>query len=209
MSRHDRGLVDAELGTRPGGLGALGDQSAAAEARRIAYRLDPHAVTDRARRAVSDRRVTIRPAPDTMTLVTGLLPAAQGVAVHVALAKHADSLRARGDQRSRGQIMADTFVERVTGQTTADEVPLEVNVVMTQGALLGDEQAPAQLKATVHSHSPRPGLGSRDRRPGLAPPAFAAPVTGQLVGMDSAHRRFTGQLRRFVVFVTRDPNAVV
>ena len=200
VSRHDRGLVDAELGTRPGGLGALGDQSAAAEARRIAYRLDPHAVTDRARRAVSDRRVTIRPAPDTMTLVTGLLPAAQGVAVHVALAKHADSLRARGDQRSRGQIMADTFVERVTGQTTADEVPLEVNVVMTQGTLLGDEQTPAQLEGYGPLPAPlvRDWVRETDAQVWLRR-LFAAPVNGQLVGMDSAHRRFTGQLRRFVV----------
>jgi len=58
----------------------MGDQTLVAEARRIGYRLDPHAVTDRARRAESDRRVTIRPAPDTMTCLGGLLPARQGVA---------------------------------------------------------------------------------------------------------------------------------
>ncbi len=49
---------------------------------------------NRARRAPSERTVTIRPAPDAMTYVTGLLPVAQGVAVHAALTREADSLRA-------------------------------------------------------------------------------------------------------------------
>jgi len=35
---------------------------------------------DRTRRAEADRRVTLRPAPETMTLLTALLPVAQGVA---------------------------------------------------------------------------------------------------------------------------------
>lgn len=33
-------------------------------------------------RPESERRVTVRPAPDVMTYVTALLPAAQGIAVH-------------------------------------------------------------------------------------------------------------------------------
>jgi len=43
LSREDRIRVDAELAARPGGLEALGDGAVAAEARRIAYRLDPYA----------------------------------------------------------------------------------------------------------------------------------------------------------------------
>jgi hypothetical protein len=70
----------------------------------------------RIRGAEADRRVSLRPAPDTMSLVTGLVPVAQGVAVHAALSAHADTLRAGGDPRSRGQIMADTFVERLTAR---------------------------------------------------------------------------------------------
>ncbi len=41
-----------------------------------------------------------------MSLVTGLLPVAQGVAVHAALKRYADSLRARGDSRTRNQAEA-------------------------------------------------------------------------------------------------------
>ncbi len=53
-----------------------------------------------------------------MTYVTALLPAAQGVGVYATLKRAADITF---DDRSRGQVMAHTFVERVTGR--AAEVP--------------------------------------------------------------------------------------
>lgn len=113
LSREDRMTTDAELA---GWLHAMGDREVAEETRRIAYRLDPYAVTERARKAASERRVSLRPAPDAMSYLTGLLPVQSGVAAHAALAVHADALRAAGDRRSRGQIMADTLVERLTGR---------------------------------------------------------------------------------------------
>jgi hypothetical protein len=140
LSRADRSRVDAELAAARGGLAALGDGAAAAAARRIAYGLDPHGFTARAAKAAADRTVTLRPAPDTMSYLTGLLPVPQGVAVHTALVRHADSLRAGGDDRSRGQIMADTLVERVTGQAAAAAVPVEIQLVMTDHALLDPDQ---------------------------------------------------------------------
>ena len=90
----------------------MGDARAAAAARAIAYRLDPRAVVDRAAKAENDRTVTIRPAPDTMTWVSALLPVSQGVGVYAALRRAAHTTF---DNRSRGQVMADTLVERVTG----------------------------------------------------------------------------------------------
>jgi hypothetical protein len=77
LSREDRGNVDRELDGR---LAALGDRAAAAEARKIGYRLDPGSVLRRTRGANSDRFVSLRPAPDTMTYLTGFLPVTQGVA---------------------------------------------------------------------------------------------------------------------------------
>ena len=68
-------------------------------AKAIAYRLDAQAVVDRAAKAESDRTVTIRPAPDTMTYVTALLPVAKGVGVYAALKRAADTTF---DDRSRG-----------------------------------------------------------------------------------------------------------
>ncbi len=207
LSREHRGQVDAELAARPGGLEAMGDRTVAVEARRIGYRLDPHAVTDRARRAESERRVTLRPAPDTMSLLSGLLPAKQGVACLAALSTHADSRRAQGDARSRGQIMADTLVERITGQATAHAVPVEVNLHMTDTTLLGGDHGPADLDG----YGPLPAPLVRDWLRGdetsnLAGRAMAwlrrlysDPDTGALVAMDSARRCFDGGLRRFVV----------
>jgi hypothetical protein len=204
LTREDRTRADAELAARPGGLAALGDRAAVDEARRIAYRLDPFAFTDRARKAAVDRRVTVRPAPDTMALVTGLLPAPQGVAVFAALSRYADSLRACGDPRSRAQIMADTFVERITGQTTAADVPVEVGVVMSDRSLLGDAPEPADLLG----YGPVPAPLTRDWIADSEAEAwvrrlYAAPATGQLVAMDSRRRRFRGKLRRLVVYRDR------
>ena len=51
LSREDRARVDAELDARPGGMTKLGNREIAAEAKRIAYRLDPHSAVRRARKA--------------------------------------------------------------------------------------------------------------------------------------------------------------
>ena len=61
---------------------------------RLAARVDPGAVVARRRRAESERRVSLRPAPDTMSQLSALLPVAQGVAVYAALARSADTARA-------------------------------------------------------------------------------------------------------------------
>ncbi|MGH3508763.1 MAG: DUF222 domain-containing protein [Nocardioidaceae bacterium] len=137
LSAADRTAVDAALASRPGGLEALGDRETEAAARALAYRLDPHAAVARTAKAHTERRVSLRPAPDTMSILTGLLPVAQGVAAHTALTRTADRLRAEGDPRTRGQIMADTLVQRLTGQATAEAVPVEVQLVITDQTLLG------------------------------------------------------------------------
>ena len=85
----------------------------------------------------------MRPAPETMSYLTAHLPVSQGVAAYAALTKHADPLRAAGDERSRGQIMADTLVERITGQATAEAVPVEIRLVMTDQALVGSFESGA------------------------------------------------------------------
>lgn len=91
LALEDRQKVDVEMCADPARLHGLGDQRLAAEAKKLAYRLDPLAVVHRARRAENDRRVTIRPAPDTMTYPTALLPVKQGVAAYAALKRAADT----------------------------------------------------------------------------------------------------------------------
>ncbi len=183
----------------------------AAEARRIGYRLDPHAVTRRAGRAASERRVTLRPAPDTMALLTALLPGQQAVAAYAALTKAVESARATGvDVRGRGQLMADTLVERITGQRTAEAVPAEVQVVMTDRSLLEGGDEPAELDGIGPIPGPvvrswLAGDGPEPRRQARAwlRRLYTSPESGQLVAMDSRRRCFDGQLRRFVITADR------
>jgi hypothetical protein len=115
-------------------------------------------VVRRNRKAAAERRVGIRPAPDTMTWVSALLPVAQGVAAYAALVKAADTAQASGDPRSRGQVMADTLVERLTGRTRADATPVAVQLTMTDASLLDGDPEPAR----VDGHGPVPAAWARD-----------------------------------------------
>jgi hypothetical protein len=105
------------------GLPDFGPKAAAGHARRLAYAADPRSAVKRARKARGDRRVSLRPAPDTMCWFTALLPIEDGVRCYATLTRHTDRLKAAGDERSRGQIMADTTVERLTGQTRPTNDP--------------------------------------------------------------------------------------
>ncbi|WP_163542255.1 HNH endonuclease [Occultella kanbiaonis] len=145
LSQADRTSFDEQMCRDVAVFDGWGDRRLVAEAKRIAYRLDGQSVVRRNRRAESERHVSLRPAPDTMSYLTGLLPVAQGVAVFAALGREADALRASGDPRSRGQIMADTMVERVTGQTRATDMRIEIQLVMTDGALFGGSDDPGCL----------------------------------------------------------------
>ncbi|GAP53686.1 hypothetical protein AHiyo6_02510, partial [Arthrobacter sp. Hiyo6] len=53
-------------------------------------------------------------------------------------------LRSCGDARSRGQIMADDLVERITG-TPAGITGIEIQLVMTDRTLFQGDSEPARL----------------------------------------------------------------
>jgi len=200
LSAEDRRTADAELAGR---LPSLGDREVEAEARTVAYRLDPHAFTARSKGAARDRRVTLRPAPDTMSRLTGFLPVAQGVAAHTALARHADTLQAGGDQRSRGQIMADTLVERLTGQAAA-AVPVEIELVMTDAALLGATRDGSDEPAQLVGMGPIPAPLGRDLIRDTTAEVwlrrlFTRPGDGALVATESRRRLFPDGLRRLLI----------
>jgi hypothetical protein len=56
-----------QLAADAGAFAGAGDRAIIAAARTAAYRLDPRSVAERARHAATDRYVSLRPAPDTMT----------------------------------------------------------------------------------------------------------------------------------------------
>ncbi|PFG19654.1 HNH endonuclease [Serinibacter salmoneus] len=161
LSVEDRMQLDREVCGDPEALVGVGARRLGARARRVAQRLDAASLVARARKAERDRTVTIRPAPDTMVYLTALLPVAQGVSAYAALDAAAAAARAAGDARGRGQVMADTLVERLTGRAAAAPVPVGVNLVMTDAALLAPPGTPGR-------DEPAGIVGSCDGR--LAPP---------------------------------------
>lgn len=205
LSRADRRNVDSLVCRDPEAVAKLGKRRLESVVKTEAYRTDPHSVVERSNRAHSERRVSLRPAPDNMSYLTALVPVAQGVATYHALTKAASAAKSAGDQRGHGQIMADTLVERVTGQDDASAVPVQINLVMTDQALLGapgsvgrDEPAhlqgfgplPATLARQLITRSPEEIR--RVRR------LFAAPSSGQLIAMESQSRLFPAALATFL-----------
>jgi hypothetical protein len=202
LSAEHRRAVDAEVADK---LEDWGDRRVEAEVKKIAYRLDPKGYVERAAGRARDRRVTLRPAPETMSHLSGYLPVAQGVAVFASLKARADALRAQGDERSRDQIMADTLVERVTGQPHAEAVPVEVSLVMTDQALFNTGEG-AHEPAHVADFGPIPAdlarrllLACDARAHAWVRRIYADPDTGQLAAIDARRRFFDGAMRRLLV----------
>ncbi|NMO91490.1 DUF222 domain-containing protein [Actinomycetospora sp. TBRC 11914] len=195
-----RRAVDKQLGGAR--LDELGFRRAEATVKKTAYETDPAGYTHRGRTARKDRRVTVRPAPDTMSVLSALLPVEQGVACLAALRRHADSLIATGDTdgRSRDQILADTLVERVTGQGRAQDVDVEVGIVLPLDALL-DPDSPTT--GELVGHGPLPAGIVRDLLRSTGGKRwwrrlFAHPAHGGLLGGDPQKRRFDGFLARLI-----------
>ncbi|OBB44670.1 DUF222 domain-containing protein [Mycobacterium sp. 852002-51961_SCH5331710] len=200
LSVEHRRRLDAEMCRDTARLEGWGDKRIAAEAKKIACALDVEAVVDRSAKAASDRCVTIRPAPDTMTWVTALLPVAQGVSVYAALKRAADTTF---DDRSRGQVMADTMVERVTGRPAERPASVTLNLVMADTTLTADDDSPAWLDG----YGPVPSSIARSlTADAVADGAARAmlrrlyrhPRSGQLVAMDSQARLFPKGLAAFI-----------
>lgn len=199
FSREHRLQVDAAIGSR---LADLGDRQVECEVKQLAYGLDPLGFLARSRAATKDRRVTLRPAPDTMARLTALLPAAAGVAAYAALTATAQAARAAGDQRGRGQVMADTLVERVTGQQRAGDEAVEIQVVMTDRTVVVDGAQDAA--AHIVGYGAIPAGVARDLIRETAATAwirrfYTAPGGRRLAAMDSRRRLFSRQLRRAVI----------
>lgn len=189
LTAEQRAHVDETLCADPATLDGLGDRGVAAAARRLGQKLDPAAAVRRAARAASDRRVTTRPMPDTMVQVSALLPVAQGVAVFAALKRAADAAQAGGDPRGRGQVMADTLVERVTGQAAADAVPVAVHLVGAAGSFFAGTGFAGAAGEDLHEPVLVPGYGT-------VPAAWARDLLARAAGHEDA--RLTSWVRRVV-----------
>ncbi len=223
LSVEDRCAVDEELAADTGTFEGKGDRAIIAAAKAAAYRRNPRSVAQRASHAATERTVSLRPAPDTMTYLTALLPVAQGVAAYAALTRAADSARSAGDPRIRGQVMADTLVERITGRPGGIS-GIDLQLVMTDRTLFQGDSEPARLQGygIVPGEWARALVGAgggarseQDPAPRQDPELtedpeltmwlrrlYTAPATAELLTMDSKARLFPPRLRRFIE--TRD-----
>lgn len=200
LSLADRQEVDRRLAADAGRLEKRGERELEGAVKSLAAELDAAAYVLRRRVAESQRRVTLRPVPDTMTRLSAELPVATGVAVFKSLSDAADSARAEGDPRARHQVMADTLVERLLGQSDG-VVPVEIELVVSDEVLLGSSEGsayvdgfgaiPAEVAREIAKRAGDRGLAKVRR-------LYRSPRTGQLVAMDSRSRRFRGGLARFI-----------
>jgi hypothetical protein len=203
LSRADRRILDAELCSEVSTLEGMGNGRISAEAKAIAHRLDDRAASERAAKAAKDRRVTIRPAPNALSYLTVLLPAAQGAAVFEELNRAAGAAVAAGDNRSRGAVMADTLAERVIGRPAWVAEPVAVNLVISDETLFGGDNSPAVLEgfgpipAGVARNLVADALTDEQSKATLRR-LYKHPKTGSLVGMESRSRRFPKSLAKFI-----------
>jgi hypothetical protein len=109
-------------------------------------RIDADAARERAEVNRADQRVSMFPDSDGVAHLHARGPAEQILAAHTALDQHARALRAAGDERTLGQIMTQTLVERVTGQRYAEDINVEVQLVMDAPTFTGqDDGEPVDL----------------------------------------------------------------
>ncbi|MFE7225889.1 DUF222 domain-containing protein [Nocardioides sp. NPDC057577] len=205
LSVEDRRVIDHRL-CAPGPDGqpakavVMGLRQLENAAKKLAITLDQESVVARAASAVKDRRVSVRPAPDTMTWLGALLPVKDGVAVFAALDQAAKSAAAAGDERTRGQVMADTLVERVTGRAEGVQPRIEVKIVMSADALATDGDQPA----VVEGYGPVPATWAREALADaevFVRRLFTDPA-GRMVAMESRSRKAPEGLAEFIA--TRD-----
>jgi hypothetical protein len=223
VSLEHRLAIDELLAADHDAFEAMSDREVVGRAQSEAARLDAEAVTARRRKAESERRVSIRPAPDTMVWLTALLPVAEGVAAYAALTRGADSARAAGAPRTKGQVMADELVDRILGRRRAEggaqdcegadgvertsgagraSRSIDLDLVMSHEALLGT----ADDEARLAGFGPIPAELAREivaRALGAGEEVwlrrlYASPTTGELVAMDSRARLFPAGLARLI-----------
>jgi hypothetical protein len=202
LTPEHRERVDLAIAGDPDWLETLGERELEAEVDKIAQRLDPASFVARAARAVADRRVTTRPAPDTMMCLTVLLPVVQGVGAYAALYTWAMTRLGVGDEtRSLHQLMADRVVELLTGQATADQQPIAVEVMINDTTLLGADTEPA----LVPGYGPIPAavgmaliLAASDDDLATLRRLYTHPEHGRLVAMESRASRFPAMLAALI-----------
>lgn len=192
----DHELTALAIGLTPGKARKAAD--------RLVASTDPGSAAKRASAARARQEVRTIVNGDGTGILLANLPVEQAVACWQALDHQARSLRADGDERSLRDLICDVFVERLTGQARATDLNLEVGVVVAASSLLGLDDQPAKL--TGHKGGDYGTIPAEIARELAASDQawwrrlICDPVDGRLLSMDTKKRRFTGSLRKFLIY---------
>jgi hypothetical protein len=188
----DQVVLDGEIAPLLPGLTTARARQATA---RAVIRIDADAARVRAARARADQRVAMFPDTDGAAIMQVRGPAEQILAAFNTLDRHARSLRAAGDDRTRGQIMCQSLVERVTGLSHADQIGVEVQLVLDAPTLLGQDDEPVDLVG----HGPIAPDVADDLIASAPHPTIRRllvdPVDGTLVAREPRRRHFDAPTR--------------
>jgi len=216
LSPELRRQVDAEIAPS---LPSLSARQARGRAARLTASADAASVVRRNAAAVASRRVSLRPAPDGMSILSAILPLADGVAAYAALRTSADAAPASTPALGLGARMADLLVERVTGRHPAKGYDVELRLVMSVDSLVcagedaadgdGDDAAylegcggvPAAWARAIVAAAGRTGAGESEVREARAfvRRLFTHPGDSGMVQLESSSREFRGLLRESIV----------
>lgn len=158
-----RRSVDSTLADR---LPVLGIHDLKLETQALAHRADPEAAAEQYDQAVATRHVNLKPAENGMAYLTALLPALEAAACYQALTDQAGTAVAFGEAEGRSpqQVLTDVMVERLTGRSTNEASPVEVQLIMTDAALFAGDNEPAWIPG----HGPLPAAVARKLLAGSA-----------------------------------------
>ena len=199
LTPDQRGRVDADLAPRVAGLGDVRLRQAV---RRSCLTLAAQAETRRHARARANRRVTSRRLDDGTGQLVATLPLEVLAAVRTALDRAAATARADGDERTPGQVRADTLAARITGdQTVTDAVAVRVNLVIGVESLLGEGTEPGLVQGEGYLPAAlctRWVRSASNEAKATLRRLFASPDDRALIAMESSSRRFDGLLGEFL-----------
>ncbi|GAA1795456.1 HNH endonuclease signature motif containing protein [Nostocoides veronense] len=166
LNPEQRGRVDELLAPR---LATSSVKQLAGAAARYAAELDPAAVVAKHERALSERGVWTRPAPDGMAYLSIFGPLTGIVSAYASLHRHATAVVAGHHEtdnddtpadplaeRTHAQVMADAALRWLAGLTPGQACPVALNLVMPAESLFatdatGTEPARSNSGATANA----------------------------------------------------------
>ena len=210
LTREQRAEVDAALAAGlagpGGGFDGLGDADLRDAVRREVLRRDEEGFLDRQTRARSRRRVTGRILGDGVARLTAVIPTEQYSTIIRSLDDAAASAVQQGDERTRGQLVTDIFVERLGGPQTDAPAPAAIKLLVSAETLLGDDSEPGYVigagyvPASVARSIAAQGV---EHLRSTLQRVFFDPATGRLITMESASALFRGELAEFLTLRDR------